>query len=95
VQQKKQQSKTHEISCTQEDRIKKMEECLIRIDEKLKVLDKLDEKVDAILDGGTNFGITSRLTKIETRQNVIWFVLLTIAVAVIGVFIKEIWPKIS
>ena len=93
----------HNVPCTQEDKIMVIErnsiaqkECLIRIDEKLKVLDKLDQKVDRLLNGeGGNPGISTRITKMETRQSVIWFLLIVSLATIVGLFIKEVWPKIS
>jgi len=97
----------HEIPCTQEERLTRIEadigslkETSIRIEEKLKndyaVLNKLDKKIDKLLDGGNaNPGLLIRISKLEVKQGIIWaFLFITFASAV-GLVLNQLWPKTS
>jgi len=96
---------SHEVPCPQEARLERIEEdmgeqkeCLIRIEEKLKndysVLNKLDKKVDKLLDGGNNNpGLPSRISKLEVKQGIIWAFLFVTFASAIGLIFQQIWLK--
>lgn len=106
---------THEIPCPQEDRLRKMEdimdcqkECLIRIEEKIKndytTINKIDEKLERLVEGNSTPGIPTRLSNLEQKHDtfenhtnrsskLMWTLQLLIFAAVVTAFIAHIWPK--